>query len=139
MWVFSCRSCNRPPLALQVKEARKEGGPQKENKEIRDLGCSPSKRPPLAIKREEALEEGDPLQGDEDNREEGSRTCEPGFGLEGEAHSQHAPGTKNFSLQDDTPPHPVKHDYMVAALVDDFHSLFEGRKSQRREDRSKRR
>jgi hypothetical protein len=33
---------------------------------------------------------------------------------------------------------PVEPDYMVAAFEDDIHSLFGGRKPQRREDRSKR-
>jgi hypothetical protein len=33
---------------------------------------------------------------------------------------------------------PVVPDYMVAALVDDVHSLFGGRKPQRKEDESKR-
>jgi hypothetical protein len=33
---------------------------------------------------------------------------------------------------------PFEPDYMVAALANDIHSLFGGRKPQRREDRSKR-
>jgi hypothetical protein len=59
---IGCRSCHKTPLALQEKEAWKEGGPWKENKEIGNLGSSPSKHTPLALKGEEALEEEDPLQ-----------------------------------------------------------------------------
>jgi hypothetical protein len=77
VWLYGCRSCERTPLALQGKEALKEGGLPEENKEIRDLGCCPSKHPPLALWGKEALEEGDPLRENEDNQREGQELVSP--------------------------------------------------------------
>jgi hypothetical protein len=138
MWLYGCHSCRRTPLALQGKEAPKEGGPQKENKEVHDHGCYPIKHPPLALWGEEAPKKGGLLRGNEDNRRS-EKNLLTRLQIRGIASQLHNRAQRTLQCKK-TPDciKPVESGYVVAAHVDDVYSLFRGRMPRRREDRSKR-